>query len=269
MLSIEEREKLLFANNTAKDRVAVCFSGQIRTWRKCADNWHYILNSLGYSSDRVDVFCHIWDYNTTPNSITLDGEPVKVNSQEVSEILARLKPKKFLIESKKDFKPYSNNQPIRNSGFLSQFYSIMRCANLKREFEIENDMRYSAVARSRYDTLYSDNLAGLFHNIKPRSVKTCGLLWDKENNRGRISDLFWVSDSDTYDIIADYYINLGIIDERLLKKHGETLYPECAFFYYLKKNDIVIQPNNSWIIKVMRESMELSHTKREGDYEVW
>jgi len=270
MLSTEERENVLLELNSAKNKVAICFSGQLRTWRKCVSNWHYILKTIGYPEENIDVFCHIWDFNSIPNSIDTNGIfDRKVSKEEINEVLSILKPKKYVIESERVFTPFSPTQPITNSGFLSQFYGIMKSANLKRQYEIENNMRYSAVARSRYDTLYTDTCVGLYHNITPNVIKTCGIVWDETEMKGRIQDLFWVADSDTYDIIADYYINLGFIEKSIFTKEEHQFYPpELVFFYYLKKNNITIE-SNTWILKVMRESMELSSAKREGGYEVW
>jgi len=268
MLTVEERDKALSDINPARNKVAVCFSGQIRTWRKCVDSWKHILKVLG--QEDADVFCHLWDYNTIPNSITKDDREGKlVEQEEINAILNILQPKKFLVESRRDFKPYNANQPIDFPGFLSQYYGIMRSANLKREYEIENDFRYSAVARSRYDILYTEAVTGMYHNMKPGTMKTMGMIWDAEKHRGRISDLFWVADSDSYDIIADYYINQYYMNKDMFpRKPEEMIYPETIFFHYIKKNNITMIPN-FWELKVMRESLELSHTKKEGGYEVW
>ena len=54
--------------NNDKKRIAICFSGQLRTWRQCVRSWNNIL-MYDDNRDNVDVFCHIWDFNTVPNSV--------------------------------------------------------------------------------------------------------------------------------------------------------------------------------------------------------
>lgn len=251
-----------------KRRIAICFSGQPRTWRKCIDSWYKHLIEINSHSD-IDVFCHIWDYNTKPNSILVGQEivPEKVSLDEIQELTERLSPKKIMVESEKKLLPLSPHQPVTFSNFLSQYYSIMRCARLKKEYEVENMIQYDIVVRMRFDSFFMSEVS-----IKP--VRLLGMQntmhsfhnsWDALINRGRVGDIFWYSDSETYDIIADYYLNLQYMDSKFYKDCPL----ETIFYHYIKKNDIEMVTSNHWQIKLYRESQELSWSKNKDEFEIW
>jgi hypothetical protein len=252
--------------NSGPKRFAVCFSGQLRTWRKCIDTWHNILMHNG-TSDNVDVFCHFWDFNSLPNSIESKTNPTTtlVPMEEIQEVIEILKPKKFLIESEKIMYPMSNTQALTHPPFLSQFYGIMRSARMKKEYEIENNLMYDAVVRARYDSFYNTQISQYYDNINPNTMHGCHYGWANHNKRGRMGDICWISDSITYDIISDYYLNLTYINKSWF---NTSVVPESVFFHYLKKCNISLI-SNSWDIKIFRESRAYSYSKTEGGYEIW
>jgi len=267
-MSHEQLQSAVTTFNPGANKIAICFSGQLRTWRKCVDTWIHILEHGG-SRDNIDIFCHIWDFNSIPNSVPgINKPPVPVAESEIQEILDILKPKKFLVESYREFTPFNETQAITHGPFVSQFYGIMQAANLKRQYELENRMMYKGVVRARYDAYYTHNMTEFYRNIVPGVMHGFHMGWDPEIFRGRMGDIFWIADSDTYDLIADYYINLGYIDKKWFTQEHRDATPEWVFFHYLKKNKIDIQ-NNHWDIKLMRENSKLSFSKKEGGFEVW
>jgi hypothetical protein len=267
-MSPEQLQSVATTWNPGVNRIAICFSGQLRTWRKCIPTWIHMLEHEG-SRDNIDIFCHFWDFNSVPNSVPDHPKTsIKVDENEIYELLDFLKPKKFLIESERDFPPFSKSQAITHGPFISQFYGIMRAANLKRQYEIENQIMYKGVVRARYDAFYTHNMTDFYRNIHQGTIHGFHMGWNGENFRGRMGDIFWIADSDTYDLIADYYLNLGYIDRKWFTDNETDATPEWVFFHYLKKNNIRIQ-NNHWDIKLMRENAELSFAKKEGGFEVW
>lgn len=268
-MSHEQLQYVATLFNPGVNKVAVCFSGQLRTWRKCKETWIHILEHGG-KRDNVDVFCHIWDYNTVPNSVPgADKSPRLVDSAEIQEVLDILKPKKFLVESYREFPPFSKTQAITHGPFISQFYGIMRCANLKRQFEIDNNIQYKAVVRARFDAFYTHNMTEFYRNVHAMTMHGFHMGWSPTEFKGRMGDIFWIADSETYDLIADYYINLGYIDKKWFESPDHTGFtPEFVFYHYLKKNNIRLQ-NNHWDVKLYRESANLSFSKQGGGFEIW
>lgn len=242
-------------------RIAICFSGQLRTWKHCYNNYKNIL------TDQCDIFCHFWDYNTKPNWVADSKTPNYISQNEIDEVIDTLKPKKFLLENYRQVTPIKPTQVITYHGYLSQFYGIMRAARLKKQYEIENDFQYDAVVRSRYDNFYVSRITNNYETVRPNTMHGFHFGWDKEEKVGRIGDMFWFADSQTYDIISDFYLNIWSINNRLIK-YSDNQPPEMVFFHYIKKCNIGIQINH-WDIKVFRNSEDESYSKSKTGYEIW
>jgi hypothetical protein len=252
-----------------KPRVAICFSGQLRTWRKCVDTWHNILLYNG-KNDNIDIFCHMWDFNSVPNAVQGSDPMVteKVDSTELQELINILKPKKVIVESERTIHPIVPDQVITYPPFLSQFYGIMQAARLKREYEISQDIMYDVVVRSRYDAFYSSNLSKQYNLITSDVMEGFHFGWNPSINQGRMGDICWMSDSQTYDIISDYYLNIHTINPKWFEVEGYPFTPESVFFYYIKKNNITINSNN-WNIQLFRQSAEYAFSKDKNGFETW
>lgn len=250
-------------------RIAICFSGQLRTWRNCVDTWHNILLHNG-KNDNIDVFCHMWDFNSVPNSVQGNGIAAteKVDLSELKELVHILKPKKVIVESERTIQPIVADQAITYPPFLSQFYGIMQAARLKREYEISQDIMYDVVVRSRYDAFYSNNLSNQYNLITPNIMEAFHFGWNPNINQGRIGDICWMADSQTYDIISDYYLNLHTINPKWFSRTGYPFIAESVFFYYIKKNNIAINVNN-WDIKLFRKSKAHAFSKDKNGFETW
>ena len=219
-----------------KNRIAICFSGQPRTWRYCYQTWRQCLNL-----DQVDIFCHLWNFNTKPNSVSTDQLCHELSQQEIDELVDILKPKKIIIESHKTLVPLKKDQVITYSPFLSQFYGIMKAARLKKQYEIENEWQYDVVARARYDAYFLEPLISSNITVEDNAMYGFHYGWNQKTKRGRIGDIFWMADSQTYDIIADYYLNLHTIEQKFFLDPDNQLTPEFIFFHYIKKNNIKIK----------------------------
>lgn len=251
-----------------KQKIAICFSGQLRTWRNCIKSWHNILLQND-SIDNTDVFCHIWDYNTIPNCVVDKNTQIeKIDLTEINDLQEFLKPKKVLIEQEINFLPLNSAQPLTYSPFLSQYYGIMRAARLKKEHEIENNMMYDVVVRARYDSYFNTNISNSYISVEENTMHGFHFGWDPNFNRGRMGDICWFAESQTYDIIADYYLNIHTINSKYIKNQDSGFTPEFVFFHYIKKNNIKIQLN-SWDIKLFRKSSEEAFSKDKNGYETW
>lgn len=251
---------MVILSRSGNQRIAICFSGQLRTWKNCYQNYNKL-----FTTD-CDVFCHFWDYNTKPNWLA-DSTPDYLTKQDIDDVIEVLKPKKFLLETYRPVKPISPTQIITYHGYLSQFYGIMRAARLKKQYEIENDIQYDLVVRSRYDNYYVSKVSDSYEIVRPNTMHGFHFGWDKEEKVGRVGDMFWFADSETYDLIADFYLNIWKINPRLIK-YKDNQPPEMVFFHYIKKCNINIQINH-WDIKVFRNTENESFSKSKTGYEIW
>lgn len=249
--------------NFGKKKVAICFSGQPRTWKNCIETWKNILTEKNFS---VDIFCHIWDFNSVPNCVQVGNpmESVKIPREEIDELIKFLRPKKFLVESEKIIKPINGKQVVSYSSFLSQYYGILMAARLKKKYEIEHNINYDVVVRARYDAYYQSPIFDQYDAVQEHVMHGFHFGWNNDTKRGRIGDICWFADTQTYDIICDYFLNIENINLKFFNKPT----PEEVFFHYIKKNKINIQINH-WDIKLFRQSQELSFTKNKDGFEIW
>ena len=53
-------------------KVAICISGQLRSWEDCYETWIKLVNNIKTHPNFIDkdiefdYFFHIWDFNTIP-----------------------------------------------------------------------------------------------------------------------------------------------------------------------------------------------------------
>ena len=132
-------------------KIAVCFFGQLRTFRYCATRMKEVFEKQG----QVDYFIHTWNrenygvYNQSLNC-TLDR---KALGEELCYVFS---PKKILVEDELtcgdlEYEPFDPRQAL--------FYSISRTLGLMKEYVMETKTHYDAVICIRPDVwLYTDKL---------------------------------------------------------------------------------------------------------------
>lgn len=257
-------------------RIAVCFSGQPRTWKKCYESWNNLFSQFDVE---VDYFCHIWNFNTLPQILNI-STPQLIDSNEIDDMLSILKPKKFIIEDysknlkvKEDLKnlgkkyPFSGGTPIYWSG--AQFYSHMYSVHLKRQHEIENNIEYNICFRMRTDLFIDqtaiDDFIRNFQNPKPNTIYSCHNGRTTSFPFSRIGDIFYYSDSITFDKLAEFYRFLPIIGKSPFQNDSNP--PEMIFPFFIKmiriKNFITTAD-----LKVMRTTEYLTLKGDLGGHEL-
>jgi hypothetical protein len=205
----------------------------------------------------VDYFIHTWDFNTTPhykwgvewddpNILTdvaigeklksLDNEYTPIDKAEIEEVIRILNPKNYIIEGwdvSKSRKEVMDNMAISQtfdktqtnshiSWSASQLYSILKVAYLKRKYEIENNIEYDVCIRSRFDINFNDNnlmlFARDFEKPKPRTIYSVHNGSLNQYPFNVIGDIFYYSDSQTFDLLTSLYDIIPHIDKSAFKK---------------------------------------------------
>ena len=213
-------------------RVALCLSGQMRTFRECYKNLKKnILIPL-----KPDVFIHTWKYTGVTTKASKDVRGEEITLSILDELYS---PKKVVIEEFKDeYSKELNDIKIPEilavkgekdyKGQLPMFYKMYQCNKLKSQYEKENDLLYDVVIRLRPDLKICRRL--------PKKVfKDLNAIWTEgiSDKRYRCCDRFAVSNSVNMDYytsvwehLRDYWMNpLGagrVTDYRLggqLMKH--------------------------------------------------
>ena len=245
-------------------KVAICISGQLRTWEHCYQSWIKLVDKIKNHPSFIgknvefDYFFHIWDFNTIPNIIWWEKyeklgnvkTTTLVPQEEIEKVINIFNPKKYLIEgqvvslSREKITDEittsltANKIPIKThvSWTTSQLYSIMRCAFLKREYEIENNFEYDACVRMRFDLSFDDaNITYLTNDfvkpIKEKTIYACHCYNINRFPHNAVGDIFYYSDSQTYDIITQLYDFLPYIDSNIFPPNVKV---EEIFGYYIR-----------------------------------
>lgn len=224
-------------------KIAVCINGQPRTWAKCYQTWHNLFSR--FDAD-IDYFYHVWDFNSLPQILN-DLTPQPVSQQELNDLQDAVKPKKFLVEGydksmkvMKDLNengnkyPLSGGTPVHWSG--SQFYGTLRAAHLKREYEIENNFEYDICFKMRTDLYFSEeaieNFLNEFKEPELNTIYSCHNGHSPNFPFFRIGDIFYYSDSITFDVLSDFYRFLPVIGIQPFGHDNNP--PEIPFAFYTK-----------------------------------
>ena len=224
-------------------KIAICFSGQPRTWKKCFPR---LIEKIG--NDSVDVFFHFWDYNTLPSIVTsLFGKQIQdelLADQEKLEIIQTMQPKNYLFESRKSVKYWNCSIPISDQlgpWCTEQYYSRYYVSLLKREYEIKHDFLYDLVIWSRADLWITDETLLIIQTPSPNTIYTPGISWDNTYGVFRIGDIFYYADSYTSDQLAEIFKFFSYVPASWVTCE-KTPPPEVAFYLYLASIGIFNAP---------------------------
>jgi len=196
--------------------IAVCLSGQSRTWRAAKEN---IINYFDVKINKdknckvnVDYFIHTWDTNSYRNKTQPRWENVDCkidNPNEESEIKFAFKPK--LME----YETYNSDAFLE--AWEGMFYSFMKSIELKRRYELMKDMTYDMVIKTRFDINFPQEGVNKFglpinkfyvHSLKPFTAYASSptpTRFPNEFNQVCFDDVFFYGDSTTMDITAQLY----------------------------------------------------------------
>ena len=248
-------------------KVAICLSGQPRTWEKCYHTWIKLIDAIkqNYQVDNVDIFCHLWDFNTPPHRLlmqegwdyaTVPGEPI--SEDEKVRLINVLNPKKYLFENELSNKNKIEETRNRNMAHINehgqtnlewisgQFYSIMYACHLKKMYEFENNFRYDVCIRMRTDMFFEDYQVKHFvsYDLVYPEVNTfysCHTTKDGiQFPFHRLGDVFWYADSVTFNRICDFYRWLPIIGKRSF--NNNLVGTEHSLYFYSKMLNMEISP---------------------------
>lgn len=189
-------------------KIAVCISGQPRTWFTAKEN---IFTYFDLKGHEVDFFIHTWNQNTFRESSNIESERtyVDVDKNEFIEMRKYFKPKLMTVEE------YTSENFV--SIWSSLFYSFMKSIWLKRKYELDNDFEYDIVIKTRFDVnFYMEGYNELnrplnkfyIHPLVPLvgyTANTSIPKFDTEFYSNTFDDVFFYADSKTMDIISNIY----------------------------------------------------------------
>ncbi len=222
-------------------RIAICFSGQLRTAIEASKN---LIRYFGFLYPYCDFFIHSWDNNQQKvyNLSNIFPENIKLDKEFFDKLNEIYLPKKFMIEN---YEEVYQKESIINNGNTDYFfkrisplwYSFMKSVELKRQYEIENNFRYDYVVKLRTDIIFPPHRRMSYEfesiNIKNNEVYIENRSEDDENNKKFMDDVYFIGNSEVMDIFSRYYEYM-IDDYKVV-------------YYYLKMNNISLSNFNKAI----------------------
>ena len=197
-------------------RIALCLSGQMRTYKSCYSSlMKNLINPLN-----PDIFIDTWSnsgistYLNRRYNINKKYSIVKENEIKIEELKSLYKTNHIHIEK---FKSRYVNElngisvpeevkkigPRQYQGNLPMFYKMYKCNKMKCEYEEKYNFKYDLVIRMRPDIQLKDKLPIKFF------IKNKNIFFRPSANHGKLpakfcTDQFGIGNSE----VMDYYSNI-------------------------------------------------------------
>jgi hypothetical protein len=185
-------------------KIAVCFSGQLRTGTTVSPN---ILRYIGALLPNCDFFVHTWDQQSVPHGANYTFEPI--DPQILSEFYQTYQPLAMVVEPY-DLRPISpiwSGYRVDSQGrnLVSMFESIYEANKLKSTHEQKYDFNYDLVVRIRPDIVFRADKS-LAEDIKLVIDPNMFVYGAHKGDFGmtRLEDIFWIGTSSVLDKICDF-----------------------------------------------------------------
>ena len=190
-------------------KIAVCISGQPRNVER---GIKILLHNI---IDEFDVFVHAWWDSKSAETLFTKSNAAKLNdvvSEPVDNtwidmLYKKYNVKKINLESQIDFK-VSENLLKRKTKYSNAFnihsgmYSIYKCNELKKQYELENNFKYDWVIRIRFDFGFDKLIE--FNEYDNNCIYVPN---DCEHNFG-FNDQFAIGSSKNMDTYSDLYLKI-------------------------------------------------------------
>lgn len=148
-------------------KVAICFSGAIRSFDDCiSSTMKYLISNF----ENPDIFLHMWTFTDDSSSDINYNFKWRKDTSSIDKIISILEPKKYIIEE------YNNSSEElikkacmvnmnlfdtddkKNYGFncCSMYWKILKSFELAEEYMNENNFEYDLIIRARLDFIWED-----------------------------------------------------------------------------------------------------------------
>jgi hypothetical protein len=212
-------------------KIAVCFSGIIRTGNRCVDN---IRRFIGELWQHCDFFVHTWDYETVKPFArkSWNGIPFIARQPEILD-LGKLEafrnyynPKLVQLDS---YHKFIEEYPKTRGNIV--WHTMSRCFELKKKYEDEHNFSYDAVIKIRPDVIFPPNRR-LPDELKNTNLNSRNLYSDIYTDY-RLDDVFWILNSNVAnDMIGLPYYFENYEPHEILHQHNPIV------LGYLQSKDI-------------------------------
>jgi hypothetical protein len=217
-------------------KVALCLSGHLRKF----DQTYPSLQKYFLDRYDCDIFIHTWDKLGYQSNFRKD-QIINNTNDRINDINFLFKPKKIIVEHssfidelRKEaniYAPHLVTQPKPAHHMASMFYKIYACNELRKHYQLETNVEYDWVVRSRTDLLFHGNVTIPEHDIEnkifmPRS--TFHSHW--------YNDQFAIASPNNMDVYSSAFFD---IPEYFHIR--EEYYPEKFMMWSLNKKDFTAE----------------------------
>jgi len=205
-------------------RVAVCFRGQLRTFKYTLENLKRYFNTINDGDVEIDYFVHTWDENLyfpTDFHKLSDKENGSYQLADLDkDFLESNLPNLKALEIENHFEYKKNTTTVEHWGAL--FYSIYKVNLFKLKYENKNNFTYDLVINTRFDLVFPPTVDFPNFNYEDNCAYTFMHLAEMRNEFGYLNfdDMIFYGKSNTVDNIVRIYPN--VIKRQLDQKNFDT-----------------------------------------------
>jgi hypothetical protein len=271
--------------------IAVCLSGEHRTFNKCAANIREF-----YQSDNHNVvfFGHTW----TDSEFVKENNYYQTTGKEVYDPVLlhqsmndKLPFHELLIEDKTvvdntpvpqyiDFNDCKFGMKmaanlVKPTVYVHMSYSIMMSNWLKTKYEIENNMRFDLVVRARHDMFFHPEKKFtdyIPHRAEPTVIYGASNTFPSEYWQNHFNDVLFFGSSRVMNIVCDFYryYSTGkfweLVDSEWADPYIKTCGYNVALYKWLTmKNIRIVDTDLLYYYTVFRKKAELLQLRKHLD----
>ena len=218
-------------------KIAMCIGGLPRFIKES----HSLFSKYLVGFEDMDIFVHSWSESENDNPENIDlkqgttgNSENKTRLETVNMISDVYKPTGYLYEPQKwDLSP--NGIKAEEFVHWSMFYSICRANEIKKQYELENNISYDCVIRTRFDCGLLEKLDVLEHIDKFECTVLAPWIHRHGTSDESLMDWFNFSSSEVMNTHAQVWKHMPTYkDEAVRMTSGEVL-----LMHHLKSNDLV------------------------------
>jgi len=219
-------------------RIALCISGQPRSLIGGCNMLNHLLIQ---PSNITDIFVHLW-YDSS-----MDGKPFNSSQPHLDNKIGtwqpdsdnyvrdQLKPVSMVVEPQRDMNEFSHLKDVpgraNQKALASMFCSVTKANNLRKEYEVKNNIKYDIIVRSRIDHIYH----------KPIDVRTFFKETDKDCVYVPYNHQYM---RDNHYLIANSGLRYPSMSETFMFANPENMDKVCEVFPNFEKIYEDIYPEN-------------------------
>lgn len=236
--------------NDSTYRIAICISGQLRSYKSCIENSKRYFETINIPNKKIqiDYFFHTWDINTWSMS-DAERNTGEFNTHDtysdidIQYIKSTINVIDYKIESYYGYRQYSDISNI----WSGLFYSMKSCNDLKSKHEMNNKFTYDLVIKTRFDIIHPLDSVFPVHDLEENTAYAAWEIevFPNEYNLLHFQDVIFYGNSKTIDSVCNIYEKyyVPLFNKYSIAQNGvpkeNILGPGTMLHLYFKQEGII------------------------------